>query len=100
MKLIFDFDHTIFDMTQMHVAIVEAMKGLGIDEETYAHAYNAITHWKAFTLDSLSARLRKEANVEPAVVAKAMVKLAQDSALYVYDDVESIWKILRHPAVS
>ena len=38
MKIIFDFDHTIFDMTSMHDAIFDAMKEIGIDKETYVGA--------------------------------------------------------------
>lgn len=95
MKIIFDFDHTVFDMTAMHQSIVDAIKELGINEEQYRHCYNDVTNWKIFTVDSISQRLNRVLKVSSEDVSKAFHVVAEEALLYVYDDVDEHFQKLK-----
>ena len=95
MKLIFDFDHTVYDMTAMHQSIVGAMKQLGIEEEEYQRCYHQVTNWKLFTVDAISQRLHRVCGAHPDEVTKAFHSVAQDAELYVYDDVIEHFKLFK-----
>lgn len=94
MKLIFDFDHTVFDMMEMHAAIFAAMKKIGVTEEQYNAAYDQITKWKMFTTDGLANALAKTAGVNEARVIQALEGVAKETELYVYDDVPGAFQEL------
>lgn len=87
MKLIFDFDHTVFDMSEMHLSIKDAMVKLGVKEDHYQELYNEVTHWKLFTQRALGQRIQKHYNIHSDEVVKVLDGLAKESALYIYDDV-------------
>jgi hypothetical protein len=95
MKLIFDFDHTIFDMTSMHDAIMDSMASIGISKETYLDAYQMETNWKAFTVSGVASRLEKMAKADPEKVHRAYHKVAEVADLFVYDDVLGSFQDLR-----
>ena len=90
MKIIFDFDHTIFDTSSMHEDIVVAMEVLGIPEDRYKIAYDEVTNWKMFSLDSLANHLEKNHSVERTEVVDALYNIADRSELYVYEDFHQI----------
>lgn len=95
MKIIFDYDHTLFDMTSMHDAIYEAMEELGISRQTYQDVYNAETHWKMFTVKGISQRLEKSTGTKFAQIASSFENISEDSELFVYDDVHEACKSLK-----
>ncbi len=87
MKIIFDFDHTIFDMASMHLALIEAIEEIGISKEEYKTAYNKETNWKSFDVDSLAGRLEKMTNKPVASIKKAYHRVGDVADLFVYNDV-------------
>ncbi len=87
MKIIFDFDHTLYDMMAMHQAIEEAMAGLGISQETYYDAYTRVTNWKAFTVAALAQQLSRQAKVREQDVVDALEQVVKRSAEWLYPDV-------------
>lgn len=86
MIIIFDYDHTIFDMMAMHEEIVGAMKELGVSERAYQDAYAQVTNWKMFTPDAMAQRLHRIAGVKPPDVLDAFNSIAEHSGKYVYPD--------------
>ena len=95
MKIIFDFDHTIFDMTSMHDAIFDAMKEIGIDKETYVDAYELETHWKMFTVQGVANRLEKITSIDAKKIVDAFHKVRDAADLFVYDDVMDSINLLK-----
>ena len=87
MKIIFDFDHTIFNMTEMHKAIEEEIEKLGIDLENYRQAYSDITSRKAFSIDSFANSLEKISGVSSSIIKEGFEKVVKESSLYLYEDV-------------
>ncbi len=88
MKLIFDFDHTIFNMMEMHQSMQEAMEKLGISKEDYQDAYDQSTKWKMFSTKRLAEVLSSRHDVTERQVVEALESLAKESELYLYDDVQ------------
>lgn len=95
MKLIFDFDHTVFDMTEMHKSLKDSVVGLGVSKEHYQDAYNDVTQWKMFTLSDFSQRISRDAGVDAQQIERAFDSVAKESFLYIYDDVESHFERLK-----
>lgn len=87
MKIIFDFDHTLFDMMAMHAAIEQAMTELGIPLTVYQDAYTRVTNWKAFTVTALAHQLARTAKVKETDVVEALDRVVKDSAKWLYPDV-------------
>jgi hypothetical protein len=87
MKIVFDFDHTLFDMSSMHEALEEGITDLGVPIDTYRSAYYKATSWKVFTVNALASQLHKRNKVKPSDVAKAFNKVAEVSDIFVYPDV-------------
>lgn len=88
MKLVFDFDHTLFDMMAMHEAIESAVRQLGVSPQQYRDAYTSVTNWKKFTVSALSQALAKSAKVKPADVVEALELVAAKSGQWLYPDVK------------
>lgn len=95
MKLIFDFDHTIFDMMSMHADLLVAVQKLGITAEEYEEAYEQSTKWKMFSTKRLAEVLKKTNKVTEAQVISALEGVAKESALYLFDDVEQSFDQLK-----
>lgn len=89
MIIIFDFDHTIFDMMAMHEALYASIHKLGVSRAVYDDAYLAVTHWKMFTPQAFAHRLQKEAGLDPAKALEAMQSVAARSRDFLYPDAES-----------
>lgn len=89
MKLVFDFDHTIFDMMAMHVSIDEAITGLGIALPVYREAYTQVTNWKAFTVASLANFLARKTKVKESDIIDALENVVAHSGDWLYADVIS-----------
>ncbi len=87
MKLVFDFDHTLFDMMAMHQAIEAAVLDLGIQLPTYREAYTQVTNWKVFTVASLANFLSRKTNVKEADIVLALEEVVGHSGDWLYPDV-------------
>lgn len=87
MKLIIDFDHTIFDMASMHEALDEAITDLGIPSEQYRAAYNKETNWKVFSVPGFANRLEKMTEISSKEITKAYHRVGDIADLFVYEDV-------------
>lgn len=88
MKIIFDFDHTVFNTLSMHEDIIVAMETLGVSEEKYQRVYEDVTYWKMFNVDAFANRLERLFAVSSEDVVQALSKITDRSELYVYDDVK------------
>lgn len=95
MMLIFDFDHTVFDMMTMHQAMEDAVVKLGIERQLYRQAYDEVTHWKIFTAEALAQRLHRLAGVEPKKVIDVLNEISSMAELFLYDDTVEVLKKLR-----
>jgi FMN phosphatase YigB (HAD superfamily) len=95
MNIIFDYDHTVFDMMAMHEDIMRAMKEMGISERAYQDAYSQVTNWKMFTPEALAQRLNKIAGADVARVVSALEEVALASGKHVYADTVSGFEMLK-----
>ena len=86
MIIIFDFDHTLFDMMAMHEALFGAVRKLGINREQYDEAYLAVTHWKMFTPQAFAHRLHKVGGLDVGQVLAALQSVAERSDEFLYPD--------------
>lgn len=95
MKIIFDFDHTVFNMSSMHTALNDAIVEVGIDLEDYKAAYNKETNWKSFNVESLASRLEKMTGKSASSIIRAYHKVSDVADLFIYDDVKEVLEQLR-----
>lgn len=95
MKIIFDLDHTLFDMSSMHEALLEAATNLGVTEEVYQLAYNKTTSWKVFALDHFVMQLEKRCKVPSADLQRQLKKIADMSEIFVYPDTNAALEALK-----
>lgn len=95
MKLVFDFDHTLFDMMAMHEAIEAAVVALGIDVAAYRESYTQVTNWKAFTVAALASHLSRKTKVKESKIIEALEEVVQDSGDWLYPDVRDGLEAMR-----
>lgn len=86
MKIIFDLDHTLYNMSEMHKALIEEVCKLGITEEQYNYAYDDVTRWKQFTVEAFAQRLNKMYGLDINKVKKALHKVVDCADLFMYED--------------
>lgn len=86
MIIVFDFDHTLFDMMAMHEALGAAIGKLGVNRDQYDDAYLAVTHWKMFTPQALAQRLHKAYGTNMQAALDAMQGVAARSREFLYPD--------------
>lgn len=87
MKLVFDFDHTLFDMMAMHTAIESEMESIGVTPVQYREAYTKVTNWKKFTVSALAQMLAKTHKIKPEEVVAALDRAAAQSKQWLFPDV-------------
>lgn len=87
MKLVFDFDHTLFDMMAMHAAIEESITALGVPLAAYRDSYTQVTNWKAFTVASLAHHLSRKTKAKEGDIIAALEGVVEDSGDWLYPDV-------------
>jgi phosphoglycolate phosphatase-like HAD superfamily hydrolase len=95
MKLIFDFDHTLFDMSAMHEDIVKELEKQGVPRDKYFEQYLGVTRWKMFSVPSMAQRLLQVHRIDPKIVENIYHDTADQAELYVYDDVPATCQDLR-----
>lgn len=95
MIIVFDFDHTIFDMMAMHEALYSAIRKLGVSRADYDDAYLAVTHWKMFTPSALAQRLQKANKVSAEKTLQAMQSVAERSREFLYEDTTEAMRRLK-----
>lgn len=95
MKIIFDFDHTIFDMTSMHDEIMSGMESLGLSREDYRDVYSKVTQWKLFTVEDIASKINQHHGLPRENIVEVFENVANSCDLYLYDDVHQCCKSLR-----
>lgn len=95
MVIIFDYDHTVFDMMAMHDDLVKAMRDVGISERVYHDAYAQVTNWKMFTAEALSNRLNRLTGIAADKIRNALESVAGSSGKHVYPDTAAGFKALK-----
>jgi len=76
MIIVLDFDHTLFNMMEMHQEMIDAITSLGITREQYDQVYGEISRWKMFTVDAFAYRLQKVTGISSEEVKTLMHTLA------------------------
>ncbi|MBI4121725.1 MAG: HAD hydrolase-like protein [Parcubacteria group bacterium] len=94
MIIVFDFDHTIFNMSAMHEDLLKAMTELGVSERVYQDAYNQVTNWKMFTPQALAQRLQRSAGISATEALNDLNEVAKASGRHVYPDASAGFEAL------
>lgn len=95
MKIIFDFDHTVFNMSLMHEQIIEVLEMIGVSREEYLSIYEDVTRWRLFTVKALAQRIERRKGIDRSEIISALETVVEESAKYVYDDVIQSMKHLK-----
>lgn len=95
MRIILDFDHTLFDMQRMHQELISALDRIGIPEKMYKEAYSLETHWKVFTVQGFANRLASKSGIAQEIIEKTLWDVAKSSGHCLYPDVMEVCRELK-----
>src|SRR5690606_5569171 len=95
MRIILDFDHTLFDMQRMHQELIGALERISIPEKMYKEAYSLETHWKVFTVQGFANRLASKSGIAQEIIEKTLWDVAKSSGHCLYPDVMEVCKELK-----